>query len=327
MVKVAAGEREGGGWRPSPGCAGSPRVEAPSGVPTAEAVMARAGGENFTVASRLLPARLRRHLLAFYGWARLVDQLGDDFPGDRLGALEWLEGELDVALGCARSGGRPALDAAQCHPLVARAAESVVELGQGEEDLRLLVEANRQDQTTTRYATFEALLGYCRLSARPVGHLVLAAFAASGEEVRTWSDSICDGLQLVEHWQDLPEDVRAGRVYVPGEDLRRFELDETDLAVAAASGSGALAPGERTALRALVGFETARARALLLAGTPLVDTLRGRARLAVAGFVAGGLAAVDALAAQRFDPFAGPARPRPTRVGAHTLGLLFGGAR
>ncbi|HLH46285.1 MAG TPA: squalene synthase HpnC [Acidimicrobiales bacterium] len=289
--------------------AGDPATPAVGGaLPSDAAVLARASGENFIVASRLLPRRSRTALLAFYGYARLVDQIGDAVEGDRNAALDWVAGQLDTAL-----SGAPG-----AAPLVADAVAATLESGADPSLLRDLIGANRQDQTRTRYETYDELLAYCRLSANPVGRLVLGAFGASTPQRETWSDAVCTGLQLAEHWQDVAEDARAGRIYLPLEDLRRFSIDEDEVLDTSARGGPASTP-----LRALIGFETARARTLLQAGAPLVASLRGRARLAVAGYVAGGLAALDAVAAARFDPFAGPPRAPKARVAARTAALLL----
>ncbi len=118
----------------------------------------------------------------------------------------------------------------------------------------------------TRYETFDELLDYCRLSANPVGELVLGVFGAATPDRVDLSDRICTALQIVEHLQDITEDYARGRVYVPREDLVRFGCDDRDLT------------GEPTAARrALISFEAARARSLLSAGAPLARTLaRGR---------------------------------------------------
>ena len=281
----------------------------PDGLPDEATVLGRAGSENFTVASRLLPAGARADLMAFYGYARFVDQIGDAYAGDRLAALEWAEGQIDAAL---EDPGRADLE-----PLIARAVAAVVRLGGDAAPLRDLAAANRRDQTVTRYATFEELVGYCQLSADPVGRLVLLAFGAATPQRVAWSDRICTALQLAEHWQDVTEDLAAGRVYLPADDMQRFGVTVEDLAVGPAG-----AP-----LRGLLAFEVARARRLLEEGTPLVASLHGRARLAVAGFVAGGHAALDAIADAGFDPSAGAPRPRPSIVGRHALRLLAGSRR
>jgi squalene synthase HpnC len=257
------------------------------------------------VASRLLPYATRGHLVAFYGFARLVDQIGDDYQGDRPAALDWLEAQLDVAL---TEPGRPDL-----HPLVAGAAASVLALGADVGALTDLVTANRQDQVVTRYTTFADLTAYCRLSANPVGRLVLAAFEATTPDREEWSDRICTGLQLAEHWQDVAEDAAAGRIYLPTEDMTRFGVDPRELT------SGPPASG---ALRALMAFEVARARRLLDEGFPLIRSLRGRSRWAIAGFWAGGHAALDAVGSRRFDPLGGAPRPTPSRVALHLVAAL-----
>ena len=165
-----------------------------------------------------------------------------------------------------------------------------------------LIQANRQDQIVTRYETFEDLVGYCRLSANPVGLVVLHIFDAASAGRERLSDSICTALQLVEHWQDVAEDLRKDRIYLPRQDVERFGVTEQDLA---GSVTG-------TRVRALIAYEAARASALLDEGAPLIGMLRGAARLAVAGYVAGGRAALSAIAASgndvlRVTPAAGQA--------------------
>jgi squalene synthase HpnC len=216
-------------------------------MPTRDAVMAQAREENFPVALWLLGPRLRRDLLAIYGYARLVDDVGDEVGGDRLALLDQLERELD----------------APQHPVMRALAVTVRECRLPREPLLRLIEANRRDQVVTRYDTLDALLDYCRLSAAPVGELVLRVFGAATPERIALSDRICGALQIIEHLQDVDEDRARGRVYVG----------------------------------AFVG--PAEARALLEQGAPLVRRLRGRARLAVAGFLAGGRVALDGLEGRR----------------------------
>ena len=103
-----------------------------------------------------------------------------------------------------------------------RMAETVRRLDLPTQPLFDLVQANRQDQVVSRYETFEDLVGYCRLSANPVGRMVLAIFGVATPQRNAWSDSTCTALQLVEHWQDVAEDALVGRVYLPLEDMRRF---------------------------------------------------------------------------------------------------------
>jgi squalene synthase HpnC len=269
------------------------QMPAPTASPVAaEAVMRRAGGENFPVASRLLPRRERRHLLAIYGFARLVDDIGDEATGDRLELLDALELELDAVY-----GGEPAW------PLMRNLVPTVRARDLPRAPFQALIEANRVDQRRSSYATFSELEEYCALSANPVGALVLHVFGAATPARLALSDRICTALQLAEHWQDVAEDHARGRVYVPAEDLERFGCAPGDLALRPAP--------ER--VRALMRFEVERARAVLDAGTPLVDSLRGRSRLAVAAFVAGGRAALAAIAAAGHDVSGGA--PRASRRG------------
>jgi squalene synthase HpnC len=185
-------------------------------------------------------------------------------------------------------------------------------LGLPREPFERLIRANRRDQIRQRYATFEALLDYCADSANPVGRLVLQVFGAATPDRVRLSDAVCSGLQIAEHCQDVSEDLARGRIYLPAEDLARFGCGEADLARAPAS-----AP-----VRALLRFEVARARALLGRGAPLVASLAGRRRLAVAGFVAGGLAALDAIARCDFDVLSAAPRPRRRDFARRLGGLL-----
>jgi squalene synthase HpnC len=252
--------------------------------------MARAASENFSVASRVLPRRARAHLLAVYGFARLVDELGDadgPSPAERFAALDWLEVELERAF---------AGDAE--HPLLVRLGVSVRECGLPREPFLRLIEANRVDQRVSRYRSWEQLREYCALSADPVGELVLAIFGLSTPARVELSNSICTALQLAEHCQDVAEDFARDRVYLPQEDLARFAATDADLQRAHASKE----------LQAVLAFEVTRARELLIAGTPLIAELHGRPKFAVAAFVAGGHAALDAIVRARYDVLVGPPR-------------------
>jgi squalene synthase HpnC len=247
------------------------------GVP---AVLAQAKHENFPVALHLLPRRTRERLEAVYGFARLVDDAGDVATGDRVRLLDWLEADLERAF-----SGEPE------HPLLRRLTPLARELPITDEPFRRLIDANRQDQKVARYRTWEELAAYCDLSANPVGELVLAILGVSTPERVRWSDSVCTGLQLAEHLQDVGEDLARGRVYLPEEDLERFGVVEADLR--------ADLPGKR--VRRLLSFEVDRARDLLADGLPLVASLHGRGRLAVAAYVGGGHAALDAVERSGYD--------------------------
>jgi len=251
--------------------------------PSADAVLARAPGENFTVASALLGRRTARHLRAIYGYARLVDELGDDAAGDRSQQLDLLEHELDDVF-----AGSPR------HPLMRDLAQTVRECELPRGPFDRLLEANRRDQVQPEYQTYEDLLSYCELSANPVGELVLHVFGAATDERIALSDDVCTALQLIEHWQDVGEDAARGRIYLPAEDRASFGVERGDLVAAATSPT----------LRGLLAFESGRAAELLSSGGSLVSSLRGRARIAVAGYVGGGRAALDALAACEYDVLA-----------------------
>ena len=258
-------------------------------------------GENFPVALRILPSRIRRHLLALYAYARFVDDLGDepDVAGRddgatvRLAALHGLEREVRALY-----EGHPPR-----HPVLIRLAPTVVACQLPIDPLLRLIEANRRDQVVLRYPTFGSLVEYCHLSADPVGELVLHVFGAQSAARIQLSNRVCTALQLVEHLQDVAEDRRRGRIYLPIQDLLAAGVDEEALDAPYAGGP----------LCDVIRQQAERAGNLLAAGAPLVGDLRGWARLAVGGYVAGGRAALAALARSGYDPLPGP--PRPSRSG------------
>ena len=252
--------------------------------------MARAPTENFTVASRLLPSSLRAHLLAIYGFARLVDELGDEAPGDRLAELDWLEQEVDRAFAGTAE-----------HPLLRALTPTIAECGLAREPFERLIEANRLDQRAHSYETWRDLYDYCDLSANPVGELVLSVFGVATRERVAQSDAICTALQLTEHWQDVREDRARARVYIPLEVLARAGATIDDL------GAATVGPALRRALAAC----TARTAQLFRDGEPLVASLDGWQRFAVAGYLGGGRAALGAIAQADYEVLA--RSPRPTR--------------
>ncbi|MBQ0966939.1 squalene synthase HpnC [Streptomyces sp. RK23] len=267
--------------------------------------LAKAADENFPVAPFFLPRAWRTDLMAVYGFARLVDDIGDgdlapggadarllgvpgDRADDRLLMLDAFEEDLRRVFG--GSDGPPR------HPLLRRLVPTVRRRALTPEPFLGLIAANRQDQLVARYETYDDLFAYCELSANPVGRLVLAVTGTSTPERIRRSDEICTALQIVEHLQDVAEDLARDRIYLPAEDMKRFHVQETDLA----------APTANASVRALIAYEAARARDLLNEGAPLVGSVHGRLRLLLAGFVAGGRAALGAIAAADHDVLPGP---------------------
>jgi squalene synthase HpnC len=274
-----------------------------SAIPDApEALRAQRHAENFPVALRVLPRSVRGHLTAIYDVARTIDELGDSAEGDRAALLR----EFSTDLARIWAGEQPRA------PVLRRLAPTVAAARLNQRPLQDLVEANLVDQRVHRYASYAQLREYCALSAHPVGRLVLAVFGVTDPAAVELSDRVCAALQLIEHWQDVAEDRAAGRVYLPAEDLARFGVTEADLD----------APTASPAVRRLMAFEIDRAAALLDSGAGLVDLLRGWARLAVAGYLAGGRAAVDGLRRVDGDVLGRPARTRRRDVLRHLVRLL-----
>jgi squalene synthase HpnC len=272
---------------------------------TPQAVAAKAAHENFPVALRMLPRTYREHLMAVYVFARTADDLGDQAPAaERLALLAGLEADLRrLYAGPDEAGHRPD-GGMPVQAAVAGLARTVRECEIPMQPFLDLIRANQQDQVVTRYQTFEDLAGYCRLSANPVGRIVLYVFGSYTDERAEQSDDVCTGLQLAEHWQDVAEDLRAGRIYLPLEDMAVHGCAERDLA---ASHAGPM-------VRELMAFEVGRARSLIDSGARLIGSLRGAARAAVAGYVAGGRAALAAIEAAEYDVMAVTPRPGKART-------------
>ncbi|MER5771250.1 squalene synthase HpnC [Streptomyces sp. NPDC001985] len=298
--------------------------QTPARVPAATGArhtLDKATAENFPVAPFFLPRASRDHIMALYGYARLVDDIGDGdlAPGgadarwlgvdearaeDRTVLLDAFEADLRRVFGLPAAGDPEGGPGEPRHPLLRALAPTVRARSLTIEPFLALIEANRRDQEVRRYETYEELLAYCELSANPVGNLVLQVSGAMSPERLRRSDAVCTALQIIEHLQDVSEDLAAGRVYLPAEDLRRFHVGETDLT----------APTGNASVRALVAYQADRARGLLDEGAPLVGSVHGRLRLLLAGFVGGGYAALAAIRSAGYDVLPGPPRPARTRV-------------
>ncbi|WP_394781555.1 squalene synthase HpnC [Undibacterium sp.] len=228
--------------------------------------------ENFPVASLLLPAHLRPAVESIYAFARTADDIadeGDACANERLAGLANYEHELDLLEQQIRSES----------PLFQSLAATVRQHQLPVQPLRDLLSAFKQDVVTTRYADFDSLLDYCRRSANPVGILMLHLYRAAGEDSLRQSDAICSALQLINFWQDVAVDWQKQRIYIPQEDLRQFGVREEDIAQGSAG----------QAWQQLMRFQTARARTMLAAGSPLAKKLPGRIGWELRLVVQGGL--------------------------------------
>lgn len=273
--------------------------------------IARTHYENFPVASRLLPARMRPHVAAIYAFARLADDIADE--GDAAVAVrnirldEWVARLHGAMSSAAPPSGPSTLTpemAAQAQPIFEAVANTVrvCELPTGL--LEDLVSAFRQDVTVKRYASWEALFDYCRRSANPVGRLVLRIGGWRDTELDAASDAVCTALQLTNFWQDLAIDWSRGRLYVPAEahEPARAELAALDRREWTDEWQQALCSC------------AARTRALFDRGRAVCDGVTGRLRFELRATWLGGVRVLDRLEASRFDVF----RARPS-LGAGDL--------
>jgi squalene synthase HpnC len=269
--------------------------------------LARSHYENFPVASRLLPARMRRHVAAVYAFARLADDMADE--GDRPAAARIAD--LDAWDACLNAAALGAVQRGEPHAEVFLAVRHTIE------ECRLpvqllhdLISAFRQDVTTTRYATWDELMDYCRRSANPVGRLVLRIAGYDRPELDAASDAVCTALQLTNFWQDLEIDWAKGRLYVPASIWRPAGAQETDLT------ARRLTPAWRAALTDVA----ARTRQLFHTGAPVCDGVHGRLRWELRGTWLGGVRILDKLAAADFDVYT----TRPTLTAADGPALIWG---
>ncbi len=256
--------------------------------------------ENFHVASRFLPERLREHFYPVYAFCRVSDDLGDEVgdPGRSLALLNWWGEQLSL---CFRG------EAA--HPVFVALRQTALACDLPEEPFADLLTAFRRDQTVTRYKTIEDLLDYCRYSANPVGRIVLMLAGYRDEERFRLSDHTCTALQLANHWQDVRVDLQKGRVYLPEADRVRFKVAEAMLHE----------PRANEAVRSLIRYEVGYARVMFHSGLPLVRMVDRELAVDLDLFSRGGLAILDAIERQGCDVLA--ARPKLGK--ARKAGLLL----
>jgi squalene synthase HpnC len=245
------------------------------------ACLAQSHYENFTVASWFLPKRLRQDFYNVYAYCRISDDLGDEV-GDAAASIELLDQwqcELDACY-----GGSPK------HPVFVALSETVRTFQIPKHEFCDLLIAFRQDQTVTRFQTFDDVLAYCRYSANPVGHLVLYLCGYRDAERQQLSDYTCTALQLANFWQDVTVDYAKGRIYLPLEDLQRFRVSEDDI----------LCSRNTPDFAAMMKFEVERAREWFRRGLPLVDRVDRELAIDLELFTRGGQEILRAIEKQDF---------------------------
>jgi squalene synthase HpnC len=244
--------------------------------------LAKTHYENFSVATWFLPRRLRQHFYNVYAYCRISDDLGDEV-GDPLQSLELLD-QWEAELNACYEGSPK-------HPVFVALAETVKQCSIPKHEFSDLLIAFRQDQTVTRFETFDDILGYCRYSANPVGHLVLYLCGYSDAERQQLSDYTCTALQLANFWQDVSVDYGKGRIYLPLEDLRRFGVTGDDIVQRRATPQ----------FIAMMKFEVERSRDWFARGFPLVKKVNRALAIDLELFSRGGQEILNAIERQRFD--------------------------
>jgi squalene synthase HpnC len=237
--------------------------------------------ENFSVATWFLPKRLRQDFFNVYAYCRISDDLGDEV-GDASAALalldEW-QAELDACY-----AGTPR------HPVFVALADTVGKFEIPKHEFSDLLLAFRQDQTVTRFESFNDVLAYCRYSANPVGHLVLYLCGYHDAERQQLSDYTCTALQLANFWQDVGVDYGKGRIYLPLEDLRKYSVTETDLAQS----------HNTPEFCSMMKFEVERAREWFERGLPLAGKVDKELAVDIELFSRGGQEILNAIERQQF---------------------------
>lgn len=262
--------------------------------------LARTHYENFSVATWFLPAKLRPHFHSIYAYCRISDDLGDEV-GDRAQSLTLLDQWEQELNACYEGEPR--------HPVFVALRETVRACDIPRHEFSDLLKAFRQDQSVTRYETFDDLLGYCRYSANPVGHLVLYACGYRDAERQQLSDCTCTALQLANFWQDVTVDYAKGRIYLPLESLRRFGVSEEDIAQRRATPH----------FLELMRFEVTRAREWFERGLPLVEKVDRGLAIDIELFSRGGQEILNAIERQGYDVL----QRRPVISGSRKLWLVL----
>jgi squalene synthase HpnC len=242
--------------------------------------------ENFPVASWLAPAALRPAIVAIYHFARTADDIADEGNANATERLAQLD-HYDAMLDRIAMGDRPQ------EPPFASLTDAIREHALPLAPFRDLLSAFRQDVLKTRYADFAELLDYCSRSANPIGRLLLHLYRIDDIERQRQADAICSGLQLANFWQDVAIDWNKGRVYLPKDDMSRYDVAEEQIADRRSD--------ERW--RALIAFEVQRTRAILESGRALAQALPLRLKLELKMVVAGGLRILQSIDAVDGDVF------------------------
>ncbi|MCV2216208.1 squalene synthase HpnC [Thauera sp. Sel9] len=265
--------------------------------------------ENFPVASLLLPPRLREPVEAIYAFARSADDVADEGDAPAVARLARLHDYRLALEACAR--GEVVRDESLA-PMFARLGRAIATHALPVQPFRDLLDAFAQDVGKTRYRDFAELRDYCRRSADPVGRLLLHLYAAATPENIRRSDAVCTSLQLINFCQDVDVDWRKQRIYLPQDDMARFEITEGDIDAGRCDARW----------QALMAFEVQRARAMMLDGAPLALALPGRIGWELRLIVLGGLRILERIEAAGYDVFRRRpvlARPDWLRLGWRAL--------
>jgi squalene synthase HpnC len=256
--------------------------------------------ENFHVASWFLPKALRPHFHSIYAYCRISDDLGDEVgnSAQSLALLDLWGRELDACY-----------DGHARHPVFVALSETIHACNIPKEPFADLLTAFRQDQVVTRFRTMHDVMAYCHYSANPVGRLVLYACGEANETNFRLSDATCSALQLANFWQDVSVDFVKGRVYLPQDDMARFNVTDKTIE------KGIATPD----FRALMRYEVNLARGLFERGLPLIGLVNRDLALDLDLFSRGGIEILNAIERRDYDVLS--ARPAISRITKIQLAL------
>ena len=240
----------------------------------------RKNQENFTVGSWLLPKELRPHFFALYAYCRYTDNLGDEFRGDSTQLLRRWSEDLEHCW----------LDSPQ-HPILVALQHTIEQHQLSQQPFKDLIEANVIDQVKMRYETFDDLLGYCKLSANPVGRIVMEISGYDDPKALQYGDALCTALQLANFWQDVYRDFQIGRIYLPREDMEMFQVKEFDLEFSKSSSQ----------MKKLMEYQVERTESYFKEGLKLLGMVDCKLRFDLALFSFGGMEVLKLIEGQSFD--------------------------
>jgi squalene synthase HpnC len=231
--------------------------------------------ENFPVASFFIPKKFRKHVAVIYRFAREADDIADEgnsTADTRIAQLDEYENCFILAMGN------------EYKTPFWQALHHTIKIYSLTPDLFTdLLSAFKQDVNKKRYKDFSEISDYCRRSANPVGRLILELFGYRDPVFMNYSDNICTALQLTNFYQDISVDLEKGRIYIPGNEMEKFEYSEYEFTGRCCNSK----------FRNMLSCQIQRVSEMFQSGKPLISHLNGRLKLEIKATVFGGEKVLD----------------------------------